>query len=460
MCQSRANGPTDGILNQAKNAGFILSLAIAARELASWIIGSIAVRCLLILLSSVRRVLVMPVNFIHVEQSSGQSPGTSEIEIVERKGLGHPDTICDLVMESIAQALSKAYLAKFGRIFHHNCDKGLLVAGQAEQRLGGGRIIEPMRLVIGDRATMIKEFDVNEIAVETARNWFRKHLPRVDPIRDLLYQVELKAGSEELTDIFRAPGRIASANDTSAAVGYAPLSETEQLVLDTEQFLNGCEFKRRFPTSGEDVKIMAVRRQDEVDLTVAMPLLDRFIESEACYFREKEEMRAALIAFVAARLTQLRRADILLNTLDRPGAGVGGMYLSVLGTSAENADSGEVGRGNQVNGIISLNRPRGSEAAAGKNSISHVGKIYSVLTHLLANRIYQEISGIEEVFVWLCSRIGAPINEPQAAVVQVKLKAGATLADVAQPAREIVYRELKNLPNFCRQLAGGEYPVC
>jgi S-adenosylmethionine synthetase len=88
------------------------------------------------------------------------------------------------------------------------------------------------------------------------------------------------------------------------------------------------------------------------------------------------------------------------------------MYLSVLGTSADDADSGAVGRGNQVNGIIALHRPRGSEAAAGKNPVSHVGKIYSVLTHLLADQIYTQVSGVREVVVWLCSRIGDPVDRP------------------------------------------------
>jgi S-adenosylmethionine synthetase len=363
-------------------------------------------------------------------------------------------------MEKISQALSKAYLEKFGRILHHNCDKGLLVAGQAEQRLGGGRILEPMRLIIGDRATMVKEFDVGEIAVETAKSWFRINLPEVDPIGNLTYQVELKGGSDELTGIFHETSTVAAANDTSAAVGYAPLSETEQLVLDAERFLNGSEFKRRFPASGQDVKIMGVRTRDELDLTVAMPLLDRYIDSEAAYFRQKEEMRADLGAFLTPHLTQLRRVNVSLNTLDRLGVGPAGMYLSVLGTSAENADSGQVGRGNQVNGLIALNRPRGSEAAAGKNPVSHVGKIYSVLTHLLAKRIYQEIGGLAQVIVWLCSRIGAPINEPQIAAVQVTLEPGTKLTDVAGPVREMVERELDSLPIFCRRLAEGEYSLC
>ena len=282
---------------------------------------------------------MMPLNSVHVEESLTRGASEGQIEIVERKGLGHPDTICDLVMETISQALSKAYLEKFGRILHHNCDKGLLAAGRAEHRLGGGRIIEPMRLVIGDRATMVKEFDVNEIAVETARRWFRANLPEVNPMRDLVYQVELKGGSDELTGIFREAATIAAANDTSAAVGYAPLSETERLVLDAERFLNGSEFKQCFPASGQDVKIMGVRKRDELDLTVAMPLLDRYIDSEAAYFRQKEEMREALGAYLNPRLRQLRRAHVSLNTLDRQGVGVAGMYLSVLGTSAEDARS-------------------------------------------------------------------------------------------------------------------------
>ena len=167
-------------------------------------------------------------NEIHVQEIAGPTVVDSDIEIVERKGLGHPDTICDLVMEKISQALSRAYTERVGRILHHNCDKGLLVAGQVERRYGGGRVLEPMRLVIGDRATWVEALDVGEIAVETAKNWFRSNLPEVDPDRHLKYQVELKPGSQELTNIFAGGGEILPANDTSAAVGYAPLAPVKE----------------------------------------------------------------------------------------------------------------------------------------------------------------------------------------------------------------------------------------
>jgi S-adenosylmethionine synthetase len=136
------------------------------------------------------------------------------------------------------------------------------------------------------------------------------------------------------------------------------------------------------------------------------------------------------------------------------------MYLSVLGISAEDADSGEVGRGNQVNGLISLQRPRGSEAAAGKNPASHVGKIYSVLSTEVAERIYGEVSGLREVTVWLCSRIGAPVDQPAVVSVEVFLQTGTALEEVAKPIRGIIQEKLRQIPSLVKDLIAGRYPVC
>jgi S-adenosylmethionine synthetase len=397
---------------------------------------------------------------IHIQEITGPSVEENEVEIVERKGLGHPDTICDLVMEQISEALCRAYSEQFGRILHHNCDKGLLVGGQVELRYGGGRVIEPMRLVIGDRATLVKELDVPGIAIQTAKDWFRRNLPEIDVARHLVWQVELKGGSAELTSIFRPGSPIAQANDTSAAVGYAPLSETERLVLEAEQFLNGEEFKKQFPDSGKDVKVMGIRTRSQLDVTVAMPLLAKCVSAEASYFARKNEMRLALFSHLKSRLEKLITLNVSMNTLDRREAGLSGIYLSLLGTSAEDADSGEVGRGNQVNGIIALNRPRGSEAAAGKNPVSHVGKIYSVLSHLLAQKIYQEVPGLRAVVVWLCSRIGDPVDRPRITSVQVKLADKEAIAAVTEPIRCIVKREMQRMPLFCSELAAGKYSIC
>ncbi|RLI36421.1 S-adenosylmethionine synthetase, partial [Candidatus Bathyarchaeota archaeon] len=154
------------------------------------------------------------------------------LEIVERKGLGHPDTICDSIMNDVSVKLSMEYLKRFGRIMHHNIDKALLVAGEVETRFGGGIVKEPMKLIFGDRATYKvdgEEIPVGEIAIKTAKEWIEKNLRFVDPEEHLRYQIEIKPGSSALTDIFRRGGRTLGANDTSAAVGWAPLTRTEKM---------------------------------------------------------------------------------------------------------------------------------------------------------------------------------------------------------------------------------------
>lgn len=383
------------------------------------------------------------------------------IEIVERKGRGHPDTICDALMDSISIALCAAYLQTAGRILHHNLDKGLLVAGQSLPGLGGGTIQAPMRIIFGDRAThewQGRKIPVGEIVEESAVDWFRKNLRFVDPRKHLLFQNEIHPGSPELVDIF-ARDRL-TANDTSAAVGYAPLSETERIVLFAEQFLNTPEFKTRHPEAGEDVKVMGVRREHDLKLIVAVAFVDRFIESPQAYFRLKTEVEQELVAALRPQLVELDRVHVQLNTLDDPTRGVNGMYLTVLGTSAEGADGGEVGRGNRVNGLISFHRPMSLEAAAGKNPVSHVGKIYNLLSHHLANQIYSRVDGLLEVYVWLCSQIGQPIENPWSVSVDLVLATGVCLTDVEQKVCAIIHEELSGVSGFTSRLSRGELPVC
>jgi len=383
-----------------------------------------------------------------------------KLEIVERKGLGHPDSICDAIMDQVSVRLSRAYLEKFGAIMHHNVDKSLLVAGEVETRFGGGLIKEPMLLIFGDRATLEAEgarIPVKEIAVQTAEEWFKKNLRFVDPERHVRYQVELKPGSPELVDIFKRKEVILSANDTSAAVGYAPMTKTENIVLKTERYVNSRDFKKKFPESGEDVKVMGLRKNNRLYLTVSMALVDRFVESERDYFRKKAELREEIKGFVKAD-ADFEEITVDLNTLDAEGRGIGGVYLTVLGTSADGADSGQVGRGNRVNGIIPLNRPLCSEAAAGKNPVSHVGKIYNLLTHRIANHIYQEVPGLAEVYIWLLSQIGKPIDQPAIAAAQIVMKPEASVETLRKEIEEVINLELENIDKFCMDLAYGNIP--
>lgn len=396
-----------------------------------------------------------------VAPSRWTPPGRQRVELVERKGTGHPDTICDAVHEAISIALCRLYQARCGRILHHNIDKSLLVAGASTPRPGGGSVTAPMRLVVGDRATTSWEggrIDLDDVVRATVEDWFRRHLRFVDPAVHLVLQNELKPGSAQLGDIFKRA--VIGANDTSAAVGYAPLSETEELVLAAEGFLNSADFKARHPEAGEDVKVMGCRRGRHLDLTVAMAFVDRFIPDTRTYFARKAEIAGALEAHLLERRKAVGTIAVHLNCLDDPDRGDAGMYLTVLGTSAEGADGGQVGRGNRVNGVIPLNRPAGAEAAAGKNPVSHVGKIYTLLSHRLAGEIHALVPGVEEVYVWLCSRIGRPIGEPLIASVQLALSRGTALKDVSPAVEAHVRRQLDDIEAFTRELAEGAMPVC
>jgi S-adenosylmethionine synthetase len=395
-------------------------------------------------------------------ESSGTWPEMEAFEVVERKGLGHPDTICDAVMESVAVQLAQTYLKTCGRVRHFNADKALLVAGQADYRFGGGAVLAPMRLVMGDRAMFEwknRRIPIDRIAERAAFAWFKRHLPKVRAHRDLECRIELQPAPAELRSVVERRSE-AVANDTSATVGYAPLTPVERVVLQTERFLNGPSFKQAFPETGQDVKVLGVRTKRHLCVTVAMPLIAPLIRSEREYFRRKAAAERVLTAFVERKVGRRLSVEVALNVLDRPGTGEAGAYLTLLGTSAEAGDSGEVGRGNRVCGVISLLRPAGSEATAGKNPMAHVGKIYNVLAQALAERIHERVPGVQGATVWITSQIGRPISKPQSVVVQTVLSRGKTLDAVRGGINREVSRAFMQLPAFCKALAQGRYNVC
>ena len=390
------------------------------------------------------------------EALPGPPVAARRVELVERKGIGHPDTMCDLLVEAIAVGLNRMYLEHLGAVAHYNIDKALLVAGQCRKTFGHGEVTRPIELIIGDRATFEvggRKLPVEQTAQAAVDGWLARHLPLARP--HLRMRSALAPGSAELTGIFAPATPEVLSNDTSGASGYAPLSPTETVVLTIEQFLNGPEFKARFPDTGHDVKVFGRRQDERLSLTVAMPLLATATASESAYFRRKEEVLAALRQRFADRPFTF---EWRLNNLDVAGRGSDGVYLTVIGTSAEDADSGQVGRGNRANGLIAFSRPNGGEAAAGKNALAHAGKVYSVLSHRLAQLIHTQAPGLSEVYVHLAARIGEAVDRPWVGI-QVVLNEGAALSDVERAIRQTVEAEFARLPDFRARLARGEFSV-
>ena len=396
-------------------------------------------------------------NQIFIETSNDIPTFKKRFEIVERKGLGHPDTICDLVMNQISIDLSKLYLKETGTIQHHNMDKALLVAGQSENNFGGGKLIKPIKMILGDRATFDiknKKLEIGDFAIQTAKEWFDKNLRYVND-EHIEYQVEIGVASKELRAIFENTNSFLS-NDTSALVGYAPFTETESIVLRTEQYINSKQFKDKFPESGEDVKVMGFRNSNHVDLTIAMAFVDRYISSENQYFQRKDEMLQEINEFL--KKTYDMKITTRMNCLDSKGKGISGLYMTVLGTSADSSDSGQVGRGNMASRVISPSRPAGAEATAGKNPVSHIGKIYNALSFKIANEIHDNMPNLDEVCVWMYNVIGRPVNEPKAIIIQPISKQIISVLEKNQ-INEIVEKNLQNIQEFCNELIFSEHQI-
>jgi S-adenosylmethionine synthetase len=296
-----------------------------------------------------------------------------------------------------------------------------------------------------------RRLPVDETVRRSVAAWLAENLPRIQADRDLLVRPVMAPGSDELRQIYADRDRPVVANDTSGASGYAPLSPTEALVLEVERFLNGREFKARFPDTGQDVKVLGVRQDERLALTVAMPLLCEATPSERAYFSRREEILAALGARFGDRPFAI---DWALNALDRPGCGAAGAYLSLTGTSAEDGDSGQVGRGNRANGLIAFSRPGGNEAVAGKNPIAHAGKVYSLFGFEMAARLHARCPDLAEVYVHLASRIGHPIDRPWVGI-QVRLGAVPALEEIEPALRDVVAASLDDLPDFRARLARG-----
>jgi len=377
------------------------------------------------------------------------------IELVERKCLGHPDSLADGIAESISQALCKAYLDEFGVVLHHNTDQGEVVAGESYPKFGGGKMVRPIYILIDGRAT--KTFNgvtipADAVAVETAHAYLHKILPDLNLNRDLMIDCRLGTGSTDLRDVFKpCQGKVPRSNDTSFGVGHAPFSEVETIVKSSSDFIDR-KLRKKYPAIGQDIKIMGLRDRDTITLTIACAIVDKYC-ADINEYAEYMEMLKEQIGAVAKKSTA-RKVVVHVNTAD--DIKKESVFLTVTGTSAEMGDDGSVGRGNRCNGLITPNRPMSMEATSGKNPINHIGKIYNLLSTMMARECVEKVDGIDEMYVRLLSQIGKPIDRPLVASVQVLPKKGFTLKDINSEIGEIVNANLANVTCITEKVICGE----
>lgn len=360
---------------------------------------------------------------VHADPTSGVE--ALPHELVERKGVGHPDTVCDAIAERASRYYSMYCLDHFGRVAHHWFDKVMLFGGEAEVDYGVGELTKPYTVLFAGKGaysyageaiplTDILFRAAADVLAETTTGFTAsRHLDLRCGIVD--HQGAGRGNSryrpQRLTDLGEIGDPALVSNDCNLLSGYAPLSRLETMVLRVEQYINGPEFKRSNPDTGWDVKVFGSRRDEKFRLIVNMPFLSARITSLEHYFQRKTECQDQISRFIATLCGV--DAALLLNPTDRNGR----PYLTALGSVADTGDVGVVGRGNRINGLITPMRSMSIEAPAGKNPLDHTGKIYGVLAHRLAAEIHEAVGSPVEVHIFTSKE--APLTRPDEVVVRL-----------------------------------------
>ena len=390
---------------------------------------------------------------IVVTQAYGQYIDNLPVEIVERKGIGHPDSLCDGMAERISVEYSRWCLEHIGVVLHHNFDKVQLVAGEANVGYGRGEMIKPIRIQIAGRGLSTyngQRVPMDVIAIEAARAHLSETMRYLDPIKHVTIDSYAGRGAEELQYTVNH----ITANDTSFGVSHWPRSILEHTVYETTQYINYALIDQF--AIGEDVKVMGARRGDEITLTVALPFIGPQIHDATEYVEARSAAREAIQAF-ASQLSA-HRVQVFVNTADDVDSGA--VYLTLTGTSAEQGDDGAVGRGNRVNGVIAPFRATSLEAAAGKNPISHVGKLYNLLALEAAKAIVAEVPEVRSATVYILSQIGHPLDEPLVATVQITSHNGELTSAIQDAAAEVLDAQLGKIPELRERILRREIPIC
>ncbi|MDJ0342627.1 methionine adenosyltransferase [Streptomyces sp. H10-C2] len=391
------------------------------------------------------------------------TPGATTI--VERKGLGHPDTLADHLAERLSRAYSRYTVDHFGAVLHHNFDKLALLGGASEVRYGGGRMTSPVRVLVNGRAAPMcggESIPVTEIVEAEVRSFFAERLPEVSDSLDIVFNITSNSSpgavltGDEIPDRTRwfsprsiddlRERRVRLSNDTSLGTGWAPENSFESFVRElVDHFSGDSDFTRAHAWCGSDVKLMGYWDGECADVVLCVPQKSRQVGSRGQYVRNAETVLVECHRLAGVRLPGAE-ARFRLNARDVPDKDE--LYLTYTGSSIESGDEGVVGRGNRVNGLITPLRPMNLEGANGKNPVYHVGKLYNIAAQRLALRLHEATAGYAEVH--LVSTTGQRLDEPWRILVRLSA-ADAELDKVQALVAEI----LTEFPALTDELVSG-----
>jgi len=395
--------------------------------------------------------------FINVTPSIENQP----FEIVERKGIGHPDTLADGIAEAVSIEYSRYCLKEFGVILHHHFDKTVIMGGQGKIDFGIGELLRPFRLIINGRVSSIfgnRKIPYREIQEETAKKYLKKVLPLLNIDKDI--EIKSFSTSYSKSSVWYKPRSLDDlpeykepfVNDSSAIVSFWPLSLTEKLVLKMEEYFYDEAGKPKFDYIGHDIKILAIRNFKNINLTIALPFISSKTSSRTFYLDKLNFIQSELEKIAQTILGEKFNINITLNAQDfailSETKKRTGYYFSITGSALDYGEEGIVGRGNRARGIRSCLRPNSTDAIHGKNPSFHVGKVYTYFADQISKAIAEEMEC--ECGVILGTQNKRPTNSPQKIIINISEKRNE------KQIKEIIERELsKN--DWIERIVGNKY---
>ena len=353
----------------------------------------------------------------------------SDCEIVERKGLGHPDTLSDHLAERLSCVYSQYTLSRYGAVLHHNFDKVGLMGGQAKVNFGGFDLKQPIRVLLNGRASCAfhnEKMDLEDLLITTTKEFLASRLHGIDPDKNLRILFEVSTGSspgavgsesglrnrwfapESLNDLSEL--RHLNCNDTSLGAAFYHRSPIENCVYSIEQWLNSEGFKAEHRWIGCDIKIMGFRKQNNYHFTMAIPQIADRVASKSDYRDNKECLNVLIREKMKELLPEGSEISLDINTRDNLESQNTDLYLTGTGSSIEMGDEGFVGRGNRIGGLITPFRPYSMEGICGKNPIYHTGKMYSVAAWEISKHIWDHYGA--DANVMLIGQSGQALARP------------------------------------------------
>ncbi len=393
----------------------------------------------------------------------------NDSEFVERKGIGHPDTLADALAEKLSAEYSKFTLKNYGAILHHNFDKVGLLGGASYVSFGKGYLTKPIRILLNGRAStkFAKEkIPIRKLLTHWASDFFKEKFPMINVVDDLelhfnlsnqsspgkTYEKESKQGKRKywfeprgLCDLQELKKPLA--NDTSLGVGYAPYSNLEKTILEIELRLNS-NFKNKHKWIGSDIKIMGFRNLNDYYFTICIPQIANFVSNLEEYKNNLRNAREFIENIIKKH--QIHQFELNINTRDDYNSRE--LYLTAIGSSIESGDEGLVGRGNRINGVIAPCKPLSMEGSCGKNPIYHIGKVYYLAANEIAKKIYQKLGIKNEVFI--ASQSGRYLLDPWIIVVNVP---NNFVKD--NILRKIIIREINSISNLTKRIINNKFKL-